>query len=131
MRQLDDHALEQVAHYFAALSVPMRLKILNALREGERNVSELTAATGCTQANASRHLALLTQCGLVERSSRGTSAYYRISDPGIYQLCDRVCGQIGRHFAGQAGLGRMLSAATASAKKRARLGPRRSRAARP
>lgn len=130
MGQLDDRALEQVARYFAALAVPMRLKILSALRGGERNVTELTAATGCTQANTSGHLTLLTQCGLVERSSRGTSAYYRIADQAIYRLCDMVCGQIGRRFADQAGLGQKLSAASVNAKKRARPGSRRSRTAR-
>ncbi|MGZ8196711.1 MAG: ArsR/SmtB family transcription factor [Burkholderiales bacterium] len=126
MRQLDDHALEQVARYFGALSVPMRLKILNALRGGERNVSELTAAAGCTQANASKHLALLTQHGLVERTARGTSVYYRIADPATYRLCDVVCGQIGKRFARHASLGDMFSAAAAAPplRKRPRRPPR-------
>ena len=64
MENLDDRAIEQVADFFGAFSVPMRLKILNALR--------------------------------------GTSAYYRIVDPRIYQLCDLVCVQIGQRFAHQA-----------------------------
>lgn len=111
MQQLDDRALEHVARYFAALAVPTRLKILNALRDGERNVSELTAAAGCTQANASKHLALLAQHGLVERTVRGTSVYYRIADPATYRLCDVVCGQIGERLARHANLGEMFSAA--------------------
>ncbi len=103
MKGLDDLALQEVAAYFAALAVPMRLKILNSLREGERNVTELTEASGCSQANVSKHLSVLAQGGLIEKVPRGTSAYYRITDPRIYQLCDLVCGQIGRRYAEQAG----------------------------
>jgi hypothetical protein len=40
----------------------------------------------------------LSKHGLVARDSRGTSAYYRIADPSVYQLCDLVCGSIGRHL---------------------------------
>ena len=102
MKGFDDRALEEVAAYFGALAVPMRLKILNALREGERNVTQLTGEFGCSQANVSKHLSLLAQGGLIEKLPRGTSAYYRIADPRIYRLCDLVCGQIGRHYARQA-----------------------------
>jgi len=100
MRKLGDEALEDVARYFGALSVGMRLKLLNALREGERTVGELTEAAGCTQANASKHLAVLAANGVVARTRRGTSAYYRIVDPRIFGLCDVVCGQIGRRYRG-------------------------------
>ncbi|HSQ05347.1 MAG TPA: metalloregulator ArsR/SmtB family transcription factor [Burkholderiales bacterium] len=117
MEKFDDDALEQVARYFAALAVPMRLKILNALRGGERNVGELTEQTGCTQANVSKHLAVLAQNGLVQKAARGTSAYYSIADPSTYELCDVVCGQIGRRYAGQATLHRMFSTAPATKAK--------------
>ena len=98
MRKMDDPALEEVARYFAALAVGMRLKILNALREGERTVGELTEITGSTQANVSKHLGVLAANGVVAKTPRGTSAYYRIVDPRIYKLCDLVCGQIGRRY---------------------------------
>jgi DNA-binding transcriptional ArsR family regulator len=101
MDELDDLALQKVAEYFKALSEPSRLKLLNALREGEHNVSELTASLGSSQANVSRHLTLLLGLGVVERATRGTSAYYRIADPRIYGLCDLVCGQLGRRFAAE------------------------------
>ncbi len=64
MRNLDDDALAVVARYFGALAVPMRLRIMNCLRDGERNVSEITAQTGCTQANVSKHLALPARADL-------------------------------------------------------------------
>lgn len=94
MQALDDRALDQVADYFRALSEPLRLKILNALREGPRNVGELTELLGCSQANVSKHLTVLTKIGLTEREARGTSVYYGMADQRTYQLCDLVCGQI-------------------------------------
>jgi DNA-binding transcriptional ArsR family regulator len=101
LHELDDWALDEVARYFKALSEPSRLKLLNALREGEHNVSELTEMSGTTQANASRHLTLLAALGVVERENRGTSCYYRIADPSVYELCDLVCGQLGKRFAAE------------------------------
>lgn len=102
MEKLNDIALEHIAQYFQALSEPMRLKILHALQEGERNVGELTEVSGCTQANVSKHLSSLAKIGLVKRESRGTSVYYRIADPSIYTLCELVCGQIGTRLANEA-----------------------------
>jgi DNA-binding transcriptional ArsR family regulator len=104
MENLDDRAIEQVADFFGAFAVPMRLKILNALRRGERNVGDLTAEFGCSQANISKHLSVLAQKGLIAKTLRGTSAYYRIVDPRIYQLCDLVCVQIGQRFSQQSAM---------------------------
>lgn len=98
MEGLSAEALQQVAAYFQALSEPTRLRILNFLRSGERNVGELAELCGYTAANVSRHLAMLTKHGLVARESRGTSVYYRIADDSVYQLCDLVCGNIARQF---------------------------------
>ena len=98
MKQLPDGALVEVAAYFQTLAEPTRLQILNILRSGERNVGELAQMCGFTAANVSRHLALMTQHGLVERESRGTSAYFRIADPSIFELCDLVCGNIARQM---------------------------------
>jgi DNA-binding transcriptional ArsR family regulator len=98
MQDLPKEALEKVASYFQALSEPTRLSLLNLLRSGERNVGELAQLTGFTPANVSRHMALLTSHGLVRRESRGTSVYYRIDDPSVYQLCDLVCGNLARQF---------------------------------
>ena len=99
MDGLPAEAIEQVATYFQALSEPTRLQILNLLRQGERNVGELAHACGCTSANVSRHLAVLTHQGFVAREGRGTSVYYRIADASVYQLCDLVCGNLARQYA--------------------------------
>ncbi len=98
MNDFPIEALEQVANYFQALSDPTRLRILNLLRDSERNVGELAQLCEFTSANISRHLAILSKHGLVARTSRGTSVYYRIADDSVYALCDLVCGSLTRQF---------------------------------
>ncbi len=98
MQDLPPEAMEQVAAYFQALAEPTRLRILNLLRGGERNVGDIAQQTGYTAANVSRHLALLADRGMVARESRGTSVWYRIADPSIFELCDLVCGSIARGY---------------------------------
>lgn len=98
MENLSPEALAQVAAYFSALAEPARLRLLNLLRERERSVGELAEATGYSAANVSRHLALLAQHGLLARETRGTSVYYSIADPAVYDLCDVVCGSLARRF---------------------------------
>mgnify|MGYP002134630766 FL=1 len=98
MEGLPDEALAQVAAYFQALSEPTRLQILNLLRQREHSVGDLAQRCGFSAANISRHLTLLTQHGLVQRTSRGNSAIYSIADPSVYALCDLVCGSIARKF---------------------------------
>jgi DNA-binding transcriptional ArsR family regulator len=104
MKTLDDRALVHVAEYFRALSEPLRLKILNTLSGRPHNVGELTGLLESSQANVSKHLATLTRLGFVERVAQGTSAYYKIADPRVHQLCELVCGQMAQRFASQAQL---------------------------
>lgn len=101
MQALDDNALGHVADYFRALSEPLRLRLLNALRDGPLNVGELTLLLGCSQANVSKHLGLLAKAGLVRREARGTSVFYEIADARTYEMCDLVCGQIAHRLMAQ------------------------------
>lgn len=114
MSKLDDKALQYVAKYFKALAEPMRLKVLNALQDGEKNVSQLTEISGGTQANISKHLSLLDQYGLVKRESRGTCVFYRIADPSVYELCELVCGQIGERMTQEADISKLFTVAQQS-----------------
>lgn len=99
---LGEEALELVARRFAVLGEPMRLRLLHALMEGERNVTSLVEVTGGQQANVSRHLQTLAQAGFVRRRRSGLQAYYSISDPEVFRLCDIVCGGIEKHLNRQA-----------------------------
>ncbi|MDO9393112.1 MAG: metalloregulator ArsR/SmtB family transcription factor [Methylotenera sp.] len=115
MSKLDDKALQHVAKYFKALAEPMRLKVLNALQDGEKNVGQLTELSGGTQANISKHLSLLDQYGLVKRESRGNCVFYSIADPSVYELCELVCGQIGVRMSQEADISKLFTAAQQSA----------------
>lgn len=86
--------MELVADRFRALGDPARLRILSALRQGERTVTELVSATGLTQANVSKHLALLLRLSFVRRRREGSYTYYALADRGVFRLCDAMCGRI-------------------------------------
>ena len=94
--------VQQVAEYFSILSEPMRLRILNLLRDGEKCVQELVEATETSQANVSKHLKLMLQAGILTRRSEGTSAYYRIEDKLIFDLCNLVCDRLADRIEQQA-----------------------------
>lgn len=92
---LDHAAAELIARRFRALSDPTRLRILDQLRQRqEASVGELTEALGGSQQNVSKHLAALSAGGFVARRKQGTSSIYRISDPAVLELCDRVCAGV-------------------------------------
>ncbi len=93
-RPLSPLQLEAVAQLFAALAEPNRLALLQALQDGPRTVSQLMAACSMTQANVSKHLALLHAQRLVRRSRDGTSVRYEIADPMVFSLCELVCGKM-------------------------------------
>lgn len=93
---------QQVAEYFSILSEPMRLRLLNLLRDQERCVQELVEATETSQANVSKHLKVMLQAGILSRRSEGTSAYYRVEDELIFQLCNLVCDRLAARIEQQA-----------------------------
>lgn len=75
--------LELNAKLFRGCADPSRLSLLEALRDGERCVSELVEATGLTQSNVSGHLTCLRDCGLVVSRQEGRFVYYRLADPEV------------------------------------------------
>jgi ArsR family transcriptional regulator len=81
-----------IAERFRALGDPMRLRLLQALRGGERSVGDLAERTGGGQANISKHLQVLFQQGYVDRRKEGTTSWYRITDPEVFTMCELVCG---------------------------------------
>lgn len=94
--------VQQVSEYFSILSEPMRLRILNLLREGEKCVQELVEATATSQANVSKHLKVMLQAGVLSRRSEGTSAYYKVEDELIFELCNLVCDRLATRIEQQA-----------------------------
>jgi DNA-binding transcriptional ArsR family regulator len=82
---------------FHGFSDRSRLRILEALVDGERRVGDIVARTGLTQSNASTHLACLWDCGLVARERRGREVYYRLTDgvADVFAAADRVLERTG------------------------------------
>ena len=91
---LTPELLDLIAERFKALAEPARLRILNALRDGEKTVTELMDETGFGQANVSKHLQMLHALRFVERRKEGLFVHYRLADESVFQLCDIVCGRL-------------------------------------
>jgi DNA-binding transcriptional ArsR family regulator len=89
-----DVVFDSVARYFALLAEPMRLKILHTICRDERSVSDIVAATGATQTNVSRHLALMLRAGAVTRRREGNAVLYKVLDPELVEICRSVCIRI-------------------------------------
>ncbi len=97
-KELSSEALEQVALRFKLLSDPMRLKILHSLQGGEKTVTELVKMTGSSQPNISKHLNILKTTGMVKRRQESNQAFFSISAPFIFDLCDIVCNGISQEL---------------------------------
>lgn len=102
LKPLSPDALALVAARFRMLGEPMRLRLLNELRSGEKTVTELVETTGAGQANVSKHLGLLADSGMVGRRKDGLNVFYFIADPSLFELCDLVCTRLQKELAEKA-----------------------------
>jgi DNA-binding transcriptional ArsR family regulator len=91
---LPDDLVELIARRFRVLGEPMRIRLLDELRDGEATVGELSEALAASQQNVSKHLAVLGDAGILGRRKEGTYVYYRIVDEGVFTLCEDVCGSV-------------------------------------
>ncbi len=96
---LPDQLVGLIAQRFRVLAEPTRLRLLDVLREGPATVQELQAATGASQQNVSKHLAILFDAGLLHRAKHGTHVSYTIADHSLITLCELVCGSLQRQLA--------------------------------
>jgi DNA-binding transcriptional ArsR family regulator len=95
---LPDPLIDLIAHRFRVLGEPMRIKLLDRLREGPATVHELQEATRTSQQNVSKHLGVLTQAGLVNREKESNLVRYEIADHGVFRMCEEVCGGLRRQL---------------------------------
>jgi len=91
-RPLPDPLIEMIAQRFRVIGEPMRIKIMDNLRDGELTVTELVEATGASQQNVSKHLGVLHQAGIVARRKDGNFVRYSIGDESMFAMCEVVCG---------------------------------------
>ncbi len=88
---MSDAMMQAVAQLFHALAEPVRLQLLQALRSGPRNVTELAEAASTSHANASKHLRVLAEAGYVTRTPEGTSTRYTLADDTTERICRVMC----------------------------------------
>lgn len=87
--------VELVAQRFGVLGQPMRVRLLDELdRRGEANVQTLADELSATQQNASRHLGVLTQAGLLARRRDGRVVWYRVANPEAFELIETAAAEL-------------------------------------
>ena len=91
---LPDDLVELIARRFRVIGEPMRIRLLDRLRDGEATVGELSEALSASQQNISKHLAVLADVGILGRRKEGNHVYYRVVDEGVFALCEAVCGSV-------------------------------------
>lgn len=89
-----DQVYAVAAELFAVMATPLRLKIIAALCNDEKNVGRLLEEIDTTQPNMSQHLGTLYRAGILARRREGTQVYYRVANAKAVSLCRAVCTQI-------------------------------------
>ena len=90
----EDIVFESVADLFSVLSTPIRLKIISAVCQGEKNVSQLLEEIETTQPNMSQHLSVLYRRGVLTKRREGTQIFYGLRSERVATLCRAVCTQV-------------------------------------
>ena len=110
-RPFDPERLRQFkAEFFKALAHPVRIAILELLRDGPRNVGEIQALTGVPGSSVSQQLAILRGRGIVAPERAGTTVRYHVTDPQIYALLDAARQIFYGHLSDSAELLRLVQA---------------------
>jgi len=89
-----DEVFTKAAELFAIMATPVRLKLISALCNEEKNVSQLLAEIDTTQPNISQHLNTLYRSGIIGRRREGTQIFYRLKSERAASLCRAVCTQV-------------------------------------
>jgi DNA-binding transcriptional ArsR family regulator len=76
------------AEFFKAISHPARIKILELLRSGELSVTELQERLGIEPSSVSQNLSVLRNKKIVDSRKVGTSVFYSVHDPAVFDLLD-------------------------------------------
>lgn len=69
------------------LASPKRIEILNALKDGEKTVSQLVEILGVPKANVSQHLAVMRYKGILKTRREGINIYYSVSNQKVIDAC--------------------------------------------
>ena len=94
--QYSEALVERVSEILKVLSEPMRIKILDSLRAGDKSVTELIKLTGSQQANVSKHLGIMRGTGVVSARRKGLNIYYSVKEKRFFALCDSICDYLAK-----------------------------------
>jgi DNA-binding transcriptional ArsR family regulator len=86
------------AEFFRTLGHPARVRVLDLLKGGEMTVGYLQAELGIDSSGASQHLSAMRRQGILEARKEGTSVFYRVRDPRIFQMLESARQVIGSHL---------------------------------
>src|SRR3989338_7724281 len=84
------HSLKTYRFFFGALANPNRLQIINALRDGKKNVGEICQTTEFEQTMVSHNLKILEHHGMVFMEKQGKFRYYRVNKKTIKPLLEFI-----------------------------------------
>lgn len=76
------------ADFFRLLGHPARVRTLEVLADGERSVGELQALLDLDSSGMSQHLTAMRRQGILESRRAGTSVFYRVKDPRMFDLLE-------------------------------------------
>jgi ArsR family transcriptional regulator len=96
MRQLSHFKAE----FFKALAHPLRISILDSLREGELTVNEISQKFEVEPANASQQLAVLRNKNIVTARKEGSNVFYSVTDPSVFKLLNVAREIFNNHLIG-------------------------------
>jgi DNA-binding transcriptional ArsR family regulator len=96
---LPEALVELIAQRFRVIGEPMRIRLLDALRDGPLTINELTETLGASQQNVSKHVGVLAQAGIVARERDGNRVRCSIADDTDFELCELVCGGLRQQVA--------------------------------
>lgn len=115
------------AEFFRVLGHPARVRILELLRDGDRSVGDLQEALGLDSSGTSQHLGALRRQGLLDSRREGTSVYYSVRDPRMFQLLESARQILGSTLADNQSLLDELQGSPATSSSRQRASKKRTR----
>ena len=83
---MDDMVFKIKADFLKGLAHPIRLQVIEYLKNGRASVGKLVTELGVEQSNLSRHLAILRDLGILEAEQEKTTVYYSIHDHDIFKI---------------------------------------------
>ncbi len=105
---MDKRIFELHAEICKTLANPLRLEIINALRDGEKNVSELVGIVKVSQSNISQHLTIMRQKNIVKTRRAGKNIYYRLTYPEMIKACEIIKNILQKQLTGGNGMAKRM-----------------------